>query len=246
VFSGDYLETLGIDDFLSRTDVPRGLGPNPQMSVGAEEEMRAFAKSICVVKEKKDTKPNNKKSSTKSNVSNVAVDDDEEGETIENFDLLSKPRVIVHRGNVEKKRGMVKATSAKRRLYLLNDMILVTSKSTGYFTSAEQVSIHHIINLDQISIIEFSSASPREFGVYVTTTGDQYHFITESESEKRIWVEEIEKAIHAIMAAKAVRLPGWHLKVLPGSLWAACFLGDIDTVRKHIQTLQGIKLLQLY
>jgi hypothetical protein len=213
---GDYLETLGIDDFIARAECPRGLGPTPIISGSQEDELKLLAKSISKVKENKSSKG--------AKVSGKAAsvgEDDEDGEAIITLDLLSKPRTIVHRGVVDKKRdSMVKATSSKRKLYLLNDMLLVTSKSTGYFSSSEQIAVHHIIYLDQISIIEFSEASPREFGIFVTTTGDQFHFITESESEKRIWVEEVERAVHAIMAAKPMRLPGWHLKVLPGTLWA--------------------------
>lgn len=216
-FSSDFLDALGIDDFIVRNECPRGLGPSPQCSGSQEEEIRNLAKCIRM----KDGTKSGKARSSKA-LSNGAVgDDDEDGETVDNFDLLSKPRVIVHRGNVDKKRdSVVKATSSKRKLYLLNDLILVTSKSTGYFSSSEQISVHHIIYLDQISIVEFSAESPRDFGIFVTTTGEQYHFIAENESERRIWVEETERAVHAIFAAKPFRAPGWHLKVLPGSLWA--------------------------
>ena len=188
--SGDYLETLGIYDFVVDKTFDREKGSNPNASESQVSEMTKLA-SIVTFKGGADS-----------------------------VDLLSSTRVIVHSGFVEKKSRH--AMKQKRKLVLLNDLLLVTksSGSEGYlYKSSEKCVIHQILSLDTISLVTLPDSDPRDFGI-ISSTGRIFHFIADSEGDKRIWLEELKNSIFAIMASKPFRFPGWHLKVVTNSLCA--------------------------
>lgn len=73
------------------------------------------------------------------------------------FDLLNKPRALVFDGKVNKRNvsAFHLKSKSKRRLFLLNDVLLVTSSKKKLMSKSEKFLLHNIIPLDEISVRSF-------------------------------------------------------------------------------------------
>jgi hypothetical protein len=128
-------------------------------------------------------------------------------------------------------------------LFLLSDVLLITSyqnESSGIFSfqsSLQKHCIHQVIDLNEISFnVGNSLSNDLSCTLDIITKERIYKFITENESDKWIWLEELEGAI-LNLNSQTSRSPLWFYKTFRGSLSSAIILGDMDLVRKHISNL---------
>lgn len=133
----------------------------------------------------------------------------------------------------------------KRYLFLLNDVLLVTSiqisPSAVVMKSREKYEIQEILPLESISVNNLSYLEPHDSNSFEVIQGDKtIEFQTESESEKRIWVEKIILAIHSCIKRRdGLNSAGWHHLVARGTLHSAAFEGNTDRLALHLTILNG-------
>jgi ankyrin repeat protein len=134
----------------------------------------------------------------------------------------------------------------KKYLFLLNDVLLVTTVQTTagsvMMKSKEKYEIQDILYLDKICVNNLNYLEPHEATAFEISHEDGriYEFLTESESEKRIWVEKIIQSIHCTLKASGAELsPGWHHRIAQGSLHSAAILDHMDRVNFHLSKLAG-------
>lgn len=127
---------------------------------------------------------------------------------------------------------------SKRYLYLLNDVILVTSNSSASksfgIMSADKICIHNILFLDAISINSLIGTGQEDTNCAfeIVTSDRSYEFVAETESDKRVWLEEIETAIYAfILTSQENQKIGWMHGLIVNTIFAAAFSGNIDRLR---------------
>jgi ankyrin repeat protein len=179
-----------------------------------------------------------------------SVDPKDDGEGVaEAFDIMSSPRVILYEGKVLKRSAGVLQMNQKRQLYLLNDYLLICSlQSSGGIFSKETYLVHAALNLNDVSFVNLSvsnSVSEDNSCVFdVIGAEKQYSFIAESESDKRIWLEELEAAIFCIKLSKGdyCMVPGWRHMICRGTFHSAVMNGDIELTKAHIKNLGGANL----
>ena len=185
---------------------------------------------------------------------NGEEDDDEvEGE---DFDILSRDRVILFEGKVHKRSLHSMVThSSSRHMILFNDAIILCSVHGALLSSADHYSITRVIPLEDLSITPYL---PDDHGVedeeepcgfLLHTSGTQarpFHLIADSESDKKIWCEEIEAAILSYMTsshesggtkAREILPPGWQHKAIRGSLISAATMGDVGELKYQLSRL---------
>lgn len=137
----------------------------------------------------------------------------------------------------------IKHTSS-RHLVLLNDVLLVCSIASfggnGYLSSithSEKYSIRQIFPIDQIYICDLNSIDPHEgaAGFLVGTKARPYEFIAESETDKKIWLEELELAIFAMKKEQeGVKLLGWQHATIRGTMYSFAMLGQLEHLNRSI------------
>lgn len=226
-WQGDFSETLSIDDVTKNRSFGKDRGSNPTPT---EEQTREIDRLAAKIYSKSGSKVTPKK-----------VDDDEETLV---FELGAKPRVILFDGRVMKRNqnSLIQASS-RRHLFLLNDALLVTSIHTAdsLFKSTEKLAIHQIFYLEQIAFMDMANYHPDDttFSLGIMYGDRLYQFMAESESDKKIWLEELEAATFAIMAEKKRLKPGWHHEIIRGTLPSSAYMGDADLLRAHIKRLHG-------
>eukprot|EP01039_Chlorochromonas_danica_P002216 gene2216-2420_t len=219
--SPELTNALGIEDFTLKKENDRNRGTTPILS---EAQINAVDKLNQQL---------NAKVSSKMKRNN---DDDEE--VLANFDLRSAPRAILHQGPLMKRSiNSIVQHNTRRYGYLLNDVLLITSPPPS--SSSGKISLHQVIYLDTISVVDLKSIDPAEdSAAFEIRTADRpYQLIAEKETEKLIWIEEITATIYCLMASRMVKTLGWHLKMIRGSIHSAAFLGDIDLLQKLVQSL---------
>lgn len=122
----------------------------------------------------------------------------------------------------------------KRYLYLLNDVLLVTSLPTSIKSlsfSSDKLQMHNILYLNNIAICNPSLASlvesPNTFEII--TADRTYEFTTESESDKRIWLEELQAAIFAVKLSNPRTLSiGWMHEIILGTIFSTAYFGEFE------------------
>lgn len=137
----------------------------------------------------------------------------------------------------------------KRILYLLNDVLLITSShaTTGSLItkSFDKFGIHQVLPLEKVCVNNMSYLEPHEMNSFEVICQDRagdrvYEFLAETESEKRIWVEKIIFAVHSSYSRLNVPRPiGWQHKVAQGTLHSSAFLNQADRVNLHLNLLAG-------
>lgn len=133
----------------------------------------------------------------------------------------------------------------RRYGYLLNDVLLITSPpSAGFSIFTEKLSIYHVIQLDAISFIDLRNASTNEeiTAFAIRTPGRPFHFFADSESDKRIWLEELEAAIFCIMRSVENRRLGWAHEIVLGTMCSAAMKGETELLGRHVDKLIGCSL----
>lgn len=131
----------------------------------------------------------------------------------------------------------------KRYLFLLNDALLVTSvhtpPSSVMMKSKEKYEILEILPLNAISVNNLSYLEPHDSNSFEIVHEDRVlEFQTESESEKRIWVEKIVLAVHSCYKLRDGLDPaGWHHVVAAGTLHWAAYEGNVDRLSLHLTIL---------
>mmetsp|Transcript_1547 Transcript_1547/g.2560 ORF Transcript_1547/g.2560 Transcript_1547/m.2560 type:complete len:746 (+) Transcript_1547:107-2344(+) len=214
------IDTLGIEDFAARKEYgrERGLSPTP-----TEAQSRAVDKLNQKLQVKVKT-PKNK-----------GADVEEEIQ----FDLKSKKRVILFEGKVIKKNhnSLVQLTT-KRYAILLNDVFLLTSdQSTGGLLSTEKLMLHQAIPLEEIAIRDLKNISNvgDDCAFDIIHNGVATTLSAESESDKQIWLEEIEAAIFCIRAAQPHKNIGWQHEAIRHTLYSAAMYEDVDSLQLLLQ-----------
>lgn len=138
--------------------------------------------------------------------------------------------------------------SSRRYAFLLNDVMLITSVPSGsrasIFTSVDRISLNQVIPLDQVIIIDSKKLNDAEDACTfeLRTSERPFIFTAESESDKIVWLEELESAVFAVMNSIEDRKLGWYHNTIRGSFHSAALLGDADLVQKHIDRLLGSSL----
>lgn len=188
------------------------------------------------------------------------------------FDILAAPRMIIHQGKLLKKSECLSTCQSifqsfhqfiycsllgahslvhhhqKRFLFLLNDVLLITSVQSSatalMMKNNEKYEIRHVIPLDKVNVDDMGYLEPNETNTFLIIFGEHVmEFLTESESEKRIWVEKIIHAIHSALFTKlsiserCLFPPGWQHTVHRGTLHSAACLGEVEQMKLHLSLL---------
>jgi ankyrin repeat protein len=131
----------------------------------------------------------------------------------------------------------------KRYLFLLNDVLLITSQhtTTSLMKSQDKYGIHQVLPLDKVCVNNMSYLEPHEMNAFQVICNDRiFEFLAESESEKRIWVEKILFAVHSTYKRLSLRMPvGWQHRVHQGTIHSAAYLNDVDKLNFHLTLLSG-------
>ncbi|RYH26694.1 hypothetical protein EON65_14195 [archaeon] len=126
--------------------------------------------------------------------------------------------------------------SSRRYAYLLNDVLLLTAVPSS---SSSKINLNHVIPLDQVSLIDLRAIDSNEDGgaFEIRTPERPYQLVAESESEKRIWLEELESAIFSFMSTREGRKLGWNHAVVRHTFYSAAFYGDLTLLQKHVERM---------
>jgi hypothetical protein len=131
-----------------------------------------------------------------------------------------------------------------RHMFLFNDIIIVTSyqNSTSKISILkmnEKYAIHQVIFLDTLAIHNKSIEEPNNPCAFDLHTPDRiYTIIADSESDKRIWLEEIELALFAWhTGTHRTQAPGWQHELILGTIYSDALLGKADDMDAHIISL---------
>ena len=131
---------------------------------------------------------------------------------------------------------------SSRHMFLFNDVILITSYQTNKFKKSEKYAIHQVLPLDNLAIHPASSVEPNNTCAFSLHTPDRiYCMIAESESDKTIWLEEIELALYAWHKnTPFCRTIDWLHNTILGSLHSDALLGNQERVKMHLEQLQHL------
>ncbi|KAJ1417449.1 hypothetical protein B484DRAFT_148569 [Ochromonadaceae sp. CCMP2298] len=124
------------------------------------------------------------------------------------------------------------STTARRHAILLNDVFLLTSDhSTGALMpgmSTEKLMLHQAVSLDNLQIRDLRKTNTEEdpciFEVIFNEQATQLS--AESESDKLIWLEEIQAAIFCIRASQPYKYIGWQHIAVRDTVYSAATYGD--------------------
>jgi ankyrin repeat protein len=166
-----------------------------------------------------------------------AGDEDEDDEETE-VDVLLSPHAILHESNLTKKShtSMVGHTT-KRRLILLNDALLITKPiSSGIMKTSESFSVRQSFHLNKFSIRDLADfGDDSKLAFEILTSKRPYVFVADTESEKRIWLEELTLAIYAVyQTSPEPSLPGWQHLAVRGTVYSLAFMGEMDNFLLYI------------
>lgn len=131
-----------------------------------------------------------------------------------------------------------------RHMFLFNDIIIVTSYQSSsskisILKMNEKYAIHQVIYLETLAIHHKSIEEPNNPCAFDLHTPDRiYTIIADSESDKRIWLEEIELALYAWHAGThRTHEPGWQHELILGSMYSDALLGKEEDMQNHINAL---------
>jgi len=222
---GELLDMMGLDqDGISGQDFGRERGANPQRS---EAQIKALEKLAARVTNKE---PKNKH-------------EEGDGDGVTEFDILGKARVILFQGKVTKKSlNSVVTHHTAKRLILFNDCIVIANPHGSYLSTSETLTINTVIKLEEFVFVPFIQSDDENEssgGFELRTAERPYYIIAESESDKRIWCEEINLAVRAYMQTQksVILTPGWEHNALRGNLFSAVYTSDLEDTIDQIQLL---------
>ena len=130
-------------------------------------------------------------------------------------------------------------------MFLFNDIIIITSyqgsssKKINILKLSEKYAIHQALFLDKLAVHSRSTEEPTNPCAFELHMPDRvYTIIADSESDKRIWLEEIELALFAWHSGTPrVLQAGWQHELILGSIYSDAMLGTEEDMRAHIANL---------
>lgn len=132
--------------------------------------------------------------------------------------------------------------SNRRQLILLNDVLLVTSlQNAAGLVKSEKLLLHQVLQLDTLTILDVgASRRDEDLAAFEVISDDRpYYFIAESESDKRIWLEELEAAIFCLVASKPERPLGWQHTIIRSTIYSAAIRDDVDQLNFQISRMEA-------
>ena len=234
----DFLDAIGIEKVQYPKSGNKAYGYNP---IPTESQQKAIEK-----------------------LSNKLILKSNDDELVQKFNILNLPRVILYEGKALKRstNSLIQHLS-KRNLILLNDVLIICSIQSNTFGSDKFI-VKNILNLSHLSInsncndpsnsiappttpgsTTSASSEVERFSFELRTNQSKlYHFIIETESEHRIWLEELKTAIYCIKLSSqyANQLnPGWIHEVIRGTLHSAAYFGDNEFINSYFLNISDIK-----
>lgn len=147
------------------------------------------------------------------------------------FDLLDKPRVLLHSGEVQKKgtEAFVKRTN-KRHLALFNDCLVVAA------VTKDAMQLKQVLPLDSAKIedLRWDSANVGANCLGVLTEDRPYHFLCASADVLEEWLRELGLAVKACCSAEERANFGWQHDVCRGTPWSAALVGSQPALEYHL------------
>ena len=131
--------------------------------------------------------------------------------------------------------------SSKRYAILLNDVLLITSQEGGsdwgLMSGGDKLTLHQVLPLDEMGLLDLRLVDADEdpCAFEIITRDRSYVLSAESESDKSIWLEELEAAIFSIKAPISPKKIGWQLEIGRGTIWSSAAYGDVDMLRRRMQ-----------
>jgi ankyrin repeat protein len=124
-------------------------------------------------------------------------------------------------------------------MFLFNDLLIITSyrKESSILKMSDKYAIHQGLTLDHMAIHPKSVEEPDNPCAFDIHMPDRvYTIIAQSESDRRIWLEEIEMALYAWHHnTPKSTLPGWQHETVLGTIYADAFSGNLTGVSSHIE-----------
>ncbi len=107
--------------------------------------------------------------------------------------------------------------------------------------TSEKLNLHQVMYLNQISIVDLKQTNPDEdpCAFEIRTPERPYHFAAESETDKKIWLEELEAAIFCIMSTVEHKPLGWQHEVILGTMYSAAMKGEVELLGRHVERRIG-------
>ena len=132
------------------------------------------------------------------------------------------------------------AHTSKRHLFLLNDAFLIAKNTSAVLSINPTYVIHQAFSLTKLSFQDLITNTEDTKSFELITPKRSYIFITDSEAEKRIWLEELELAIYAAhLSSPSPLLPGWQHRVVMGTIYSDALLGNMNGINFHLSKLNG-------
>lgn len=124
-------------------------------------------------------------------------------------------------------------------MFLFNDLLIITSfrKESSLLKMSDKYAIHQALTLDHMSIHPKSAEEPDNPCAFDIHMPDRvYTIIAQSESDRRIWLEELELALFAWHnGTPRSAVPGWQHETILGTIFSETFAGNLDGVVTHIE-----------
>lgn len=138
--------------------------------------------------------------------------------------------------------------NSRRYGFLLNDVLLITSVPTGgrtsIFSSVDRISVHQIIYLNDVILTDLRKVNENEdpTAFELKTPDRSFYLIAESETDKAVWLEELELAILAVKQTQPDNKLGWYHDTIRGTFHSAALLGDLEILERCINEHLGSSL----
>lgn len=95
-----------------------------------------------------------------------------------------------------------------------------------------------MLNLKEISFNPRVESDPNNALAFEIFGPDRsYIFYVDTESDKRIWMEELGRSILALYAASnniVTRAPGWQHEIIQGSIFSDAYFGRTEALQQHL------------
>jgi hypothetical protein len=233
----DLEDTIGLDDFISRRDLAnRGKDVRPSGKNIIDLQLAASSISI--------RSSSNRRKTVGDSVGGSDFDD------LSDFDLLSKNRILLFDGAVNKREadGILWRVT-RRRLFLFNDILLITTKKENRAVNinGEAYELNQLLWIKDICINNLShdeDEDPSAFQVVICSGRKMQPvssviFTCDSEAEKKNWIYELSNTMFAYhLKSSFSRKLGWFHMLMQGSLHSSALLGDVLVLRKHLKMLE--------
>lgn len=248
-FDGHIEDSIGIDHtFIDTKDLGRHRGVKPILTEALKKIYDKLLKKVTITPSK-----------IVENMNQLQDSDVVEEDILNVFDVATT-RAILYEGKVTKRYNAtgtfsLGSSTKKKYIVLLNDFLLICDVyDKGIVTSSESYDVQYIIPLDKISIVDLHNVSPliddtidasnglTGFQIHVNSSYKRFTFLLDNETDKNIWLEELELAILAVLSdnASAAALTGVsHTssttimlpKIILGTVHSAAYTGDIELLK---------------